>query len=158
MFGKNREYWRDREDCLPMRDNSETLENNSSNDNFVDFKGWRFRAPWRCMCCGMIISLQQFCFGRSCGGCDLGRCNHEKGSAYYSGPRELIDRNAEYFIPEEKWLPVDALPSLRYEKRPVYYKEPPRRIPHFKPRNRQGKPSPSFREPLAYYPVKIAHQ
>lgn len=77
----------------------------SKTDQYVDFKGWRFTAPFRCLCCGKMIGIRQFCFGRSCPACDVGRCRHPKNwCSSYSGPRELIDPNAQYFIPEENWL------------------------------------------------------
>lgn len=75
-----------------------------SEENFVDFKGWRFRAPFRCMCCGAMVSIRQFCFGRSCAPCDTGRCRHVRRSGSFSGPRELIDAADRYFIPEDRWL------------------------------------------------------
>lgn len=71
---------------------------------YVDFKGWRFKSPWRCLCCGRRISLEQFCFGRCCGACDLGKCQHPKYRGCFSGPRQLIDRNAENFLKEDRWL------------------------------------------------------
>lgn len=76
---------------------------------YVDFKGWRFRAPFRCMCCGRIIDIQQFCYGRYCGICDMGKCEHKNGrNAFgimcYSGPREIIDANDPYFLVPERWL------------------------------------------------------
>lgn len=42
---------------------------------FVDFKGKRFYPPFKCLCCGKDISVEQFCYGRTCGYCDCGRCN-----------------------------------------------------------------------------------
>lgn len=74
-------------------------------DVYVDFKGWRFRAPFRCMCCGRMISLRQFCFGRACGGCDCGQCRGHRPQRHlaYSGPRELIDPKDPYFITEDRW-------------------------------------------------------
>ena len=43
-------------------------------DSWVDFKGYRFRKPFKCMCCGKEICALQFSFGRCCGPCDLGAC------------------------------------------------------------------------------------
>lgn len=68
---------------------------------FVDFKGWRLRAPFRCMNCGREVSVQQFCFGRCCGPCDCGSAGFHDGP--FSGPRELLDCTAEYFIAEDRW-------------------------------------------------------
>lgn len=70
--------------------------------NFVDYKGWRFRPPYRCMCCGVMISIRQFCFGRACGPCDCGQRRYV-GYRVYSGPRELIDPKDPYFIEEDRW-------------------------------------------------------
>jgi hypothetical protein len=80
------------------------MENKPNPDVFVDFKGWRFRPPFRCMCCGTMISLEQFCFGRACALCDTGRCNHPKTHKAYSGPRELMNRKDPLFISEDRWL------------------------------------------------------
>lgn len=46
-------------------------------EQYVDFRGHRYTAPWRCLCCGADIDLQQFVWGRMCPYCDMGRC--EKG-------------------------------------------------------------------------------
>jgi hypothetical protein len=76
---------------------------------FVDFKGWRFTAPFRCICCGRKIDVRQFCFGRSCGICDTGKCVHPNSMhgmpiRCYSGPRELIDPNDSHFLAEDRWV------------------------------------------------------
>ncbi len=44
---------------------------------YVDFRGRRYREPFRCLCCGKEICYKQFCWGRTCGYCDSGQC--EKG-------------------------------------------------------------------------------
>lgn len=76
------------------------------NDPYVDFKGWRFRAPFRCICCGQKVDIRQFCFGRACDICDTGKCKHRNNGVRrcYSGPRELIDPEDKYFILPERWL------------------------------------------------------
>ena len=63
-------------------------------DLYFDFKGWRFKPPFHCMCCGKLIHWQQWSFGRSCGTCDTGKCGHTRHmpDAIYSGPAELIDK------------------------------------------------------------------
>lgn len=43
-------------------------------DSFVDFRGYRFKKPFLCMCCGRVICGRQFAFGRTCGTCDVGAC------------------------------------------------------------------------------------
>ncbi|KKM69718.1 hypothetical protein LCGC14_1448090 [marine sediment metagenome] len=46
----------------------------------MDFRGWRFTAPWLCICCGKEICARQWSFGRACGPCDTGSCQswHER--------------------------------------------------------------------------------
>ena len=44
-------------------------------DCHVDFQGFRFTPPFRCMCCGEEICVRQFAFARACGSCDVGSCN-----------------------------------------------------------------------------------
>lgn len=44
-------------------------------DTYVDFKGYRFKPPFYCMCCGKEICGRQFAFGRCCGVCDMGACD-----------------------------------------------------------------------------------
>lgn len=84
----------------------------ADSDVYVDFKGWRFRAPFRCLCCGSMVSLRQFCFGRCCAPCDVGKCRHRRAPGCYSGPRELINANDPYFIAEDRWLnPIEGLAS-----------------------------------------------
>lgn len=50
---------------------------------FVVFNKKRFYPPYKCLCCGKEISLEQFCWGRLCAYCDLGKCgggfSYEKG-------------------------------------------------------------------------------
>lgn len=50
----------------------------------MKFDTWRkFYEPFKCFCCGKIISKQQFRFSTLCPYCDLGRCwslnGYEKG-------------------------------------------------------------------------------
>lgn len=45
-------------------------------DSWVDFRGYRFKPPFLCMCCGKVICARQFAFGRCCGPCDMGACEH----------------------------------------------------------------------------------
>jgi hypothetical protein len=93
--------------CVAEREGDRGAIVSDSVDVFVDFKGWRFRAPFRCLCCGIVISVRQFCFGRDCATCDIGNCRHPNShcsQGCYSGPRELIDINAKYFISEDRWL------------------------------------------------------
>jgi hypothetical protein len=43
-------------------------------ETFVDFRGHRYTPPFRCLCCGSPVSLEQFCWGRMCAYCDVGAC------------------------------------------------------------------------------------
>ena len=45
-----------------------------SSDCWVEFRGYRFHPPFKCMCCGKEICARQFAFGRCCGVCDTGAC------------------------------------------------------------------------------------
>lgn len=73
---------------------------------FVDFKGWRFYTPFRCLCCGKEVSIEQFCFGRACGSCDCGHCRHPRlpSGMSWSGPREIMNRYDSHFIEEHAWI------------------------------------------------------
>lgn len=44
-------------------------------DAWVIFRGYRFKKPFRCICCGKEICMRQFAFGRACGVCDMGGCD-----------------------------------------------------------------------------------
>ena len=44
---------------------------------YVDFRGYRFKKPFLCICCGKEICARQFAFGRACGSCDMGACQTE---------------------------------------------------------------------------------
>ena len=46
-----------------------------SDQTYVDYEGYRFRKPFRCMCCGKEICALQFAFGRCCPPCDIGACD-----------------------------------------------------------------------------------
>ena len=61
---------------------------------FVVFKGRKFYPPYKCLCCGKEISVEQFCWGRVCAYCDLGKC--QKNWKYEEGHgRKDIFENAK---------------------------------------------------------------
>ena len=63
-------------------------------EEFVVFKGKKFYPPYRCLCCGKEVSVKQFCFGRLCAYCDLGKC--QKNWKYLEGHgRKDIFEDAE---------------------------------------------------------------
>jgi hypothetical protein len=41
---------------------------------YIDYNGRRYSPPYRCFCCGAVISRQQFVFSRTCPVCDTGDC------------------------------------------------------------------------------------
>jgi hypothetical protein len=97
-------------------------------DLYFDYKGWRFRPPFHCMYCGIEVSVRQWAFSRSCGGCDVSPSYTARLPfvSYYifAGPHELIDPNDPYFLEEARFLsPEDA------EKHPILNPPAPR-IPH----------------------------
>lgn len=51
-----------------------------SPDARVDWAGYEFTPPFRCMCCGKDICAQQFAFGRACGTCDIGACQTDNAA------------------------------------------------------------------------------
>jgi len=71
---------------------------------YVDFKGYRFSSPFRCLNCGREIGLRQFCFSRLCGGCDCSEARNRHGC--FSGPREVstINPDAPICLRESIWL------------------------------------------------------
>ena len=64
-------------------------------EKFVVFRGKKFYPPFRCLCCGKEISVDQFCWGRLCAYCDLGKCKkngrYEKGH----GRKDIFEQAEE---------------------------------------------------------------
>lgn len=79
-------------------------------DLYIEFKGWRFRAPFHCMRCGVEVCPHQWAFSRSCGGCDVSDSHTARLSIFdgrlFAGPKELIDRSDPHFLTEDRFLPV----------------------------------------------------
>ena len=50
----------------------------TKNKQFADFKGKRFYPPFKCLCCGKEVDVKQFCYGRTCAYCDMGKCQTGK--------------------------------------------------------------------------------
>ena len=103
-------------------------------DLYIDYKGWRWTAPFACMRCGIEVNAEQWAFSRSCGGCDIGKSPTARLSIFdprlFAGPHELVDPEHSHFLEEDRFLsPDDA------EKFPVL--DPP--IPvHFPPFQHYG--------------------
>ena len=99
-------------------------------DIYIDFKGWRWKAPFACMRCGVTVDPQQWAYSRSCGSCDVGKSPTARLHAFdprlFAGPHELIDADDKFFLSEDRFLdPADR------EKFPVL--DPPSPV-HFPPR------------------------
>jgi len=71
-------------------------------DSYVDFEGYRYHPPFRCMCCGKEICARQFAFGRCCRPCDTGAC-------------QTHHRNFQISVAHEhpEWWSLDALEYRR---------------------------------------------
>ncbi len=66
-------------------------------EKFVIFKGKKFTPPFKCLCCGIDVGDKQFCYGRTCGYCDMGSCNrgvfkYEEGH----GRKDIFEEAEDY--------------------------------------------------------------
>lgn len=109
-------------------------------DLFIDFRGWRWTAPFICFYCGIEVCFLQWAFSRSCGGCDVSNSHTARLRFHqcFAGPHELRDKDDSLFIPEDRM--VD--PGER-DKHPVLN---PRREP-FPPVPFDRKPFPPLHRP-----------
>ncbi len=82
--------------------------------NFVVFKGKKFYPPYKCLCCGKEISVEQFCFGRLCGYCDCGKCN--KGGYEKGHGRKDIFESAEDLGDELQEMMKEKLEQIEDKK------------------------------------------
>ena len=77
-------------------------------DIYIDFKGWRWKAPFACMRCGIEVDPLQWAYSRSCGSCDVGKSHtarlHAFDARLFAGPHELIDRDDQFFLAEDRFL------------------------------------------------------
>jgi hypothetical protein len=101
-------------------------------DLYFDHRGWRFRAPFVCMGCGIEVCPHQWAFSRSCGGCDMSVSKTRRlmfrafvGPHEFIGPRDSLCLDESRFVdPAEK----AGFPVL-YERSPwtTPWPQPPRR-------------------------------
>ena len=80
-------------------------------DAHIDFRGWRFTAPFLCHRCGIEICIYQFAFSRSCGPCDLAHSKtallHPMDLRFFAGPHaelpldQVDERTKRYKITPE---------------------------------------------------------
>jgi len=71
----------------------------------IEFRGYRFWPPFFCFTCGRGISVSQWCFSRTCGGCDssLGIARQQRtGGRLFAGQVEIDPktRDQKYSIVE----------------------------------------------------------
>ena len=79
---------------------------------FVVFKGKKFYPPYKCLCCGKEVSVKQFCFGRVCAYCDLGKC--QKNGKYEEGHgRKDIFEQAEEIGDEFQEIVKEKLKEIK---------------------------------------------
>lgn len=80
---------------------------------YADFKGRRFYVPFKCLCCGKEISTEQFCYGRTCGYCDIGQCQdkylgykkgHGRKDIFGMHSKKGIKRMKDTQIIIDKWI------------------------------------------------------
>lgn len=85
-------------------------------ERFVVFKGKKFYPPYRCLCCGKEISEKQFCWGRVCAYCDLGKC--QKNGEYEEGHgRKDIFKTAEELGDEFQEIVKEKIKQIEDEKK-----------------------------------------
>lgn len=112
----------------------------------VDYRGWRFTAPFICMGCGIPVCVHQWCFSRSCGPCDVSTSTTRRllyGQCFAGSRTKLAEFDeANGDIPEDHF--VDPAKRLDY---PVMQRPKPR-IPPRIPRPHPPR-KPPFRRPNA---------
>ncbi len=83
---------------------------------FVVFKGKKFYAPFKCLCCGIDVSEEQFCFGRVCAYCDCGRCLKSSFGYDKEHNRKDIFENAEDVGDEFEEMIKEKIEKIKDEK------------------------------------------
>jgi len=90
--------------------------------DYIELRGWRFWAPWRCCCCGCIISREQFAAGMLCPRCDTNACTHVKTPKLYSGPRQWLNPFEANVYKEDDFHPIAEPEAMQYA--------PPKELPN----------------------------
>lgn len=94
-------------------------------DLHFDYKGWRFTAPFICMCCGNEICFRQWARSRTCGPCDGSRSSTRRliGRKCFAGPHEKLPTHGQnnYDIEEDEFVdPAAKDKHPRIGKKPKY--------------------------------------
>ena len=82
---------------------------------FVVFKEKKFYAPYRCLCCGVEVSEHQFCWGRVCAYCDVGRCQGSNGDEVGHNRKDILE-NAEDYGDEFEEMVKEKIEIIKDEK------------------------------------------
>lgn len=86
-----------------------------SPDSWVDFRGYRFKPPFYCMCCGKVICARQFAYGRCCGPCDMGACQYGnrafRRSAVHDTPAWGRNNGEEGFLKFVEFTKAEKIPQ-----------------------------------------------
>lgn len=86
-------------------------------DAHLDFRGWRFFAPFYCFYCGDPLCIFQFMFSRSCGGCDVSESKTARVRIHehriFAGKHERLDVHSNSDINPEF---IDALTREDYPR------------------------------------------
>lgn len=102
----------------------------------VYHRGYRFFPPFVCGACGDPISVRQFAFSRSCGGCDVNRSTTRRFSPYdhrrFLGGRVVLEDGSDRWRIHPVFIP--AAEAKNYPR--IAPRVPPRPLP--KPRGMQG--------------------
>lgn len=110
--------------CQPRCKDCECQHNPIPDGFYLDFKGWRFTAPFICGGCGIEICFKKWMSSGTCKQCDVDNSKNVRAPwcKMFSGPRTLVDKNAAQFISENSFLepkdrdiyyPKDRWPYLR---------------------------------------------
>lgn len=125
----------------------ESLHERIPADLFFDYRGWKFTAPFICMCCGIEICFRQWAFSRSCGPCDISdsKTHRVLYGKCFAGPHVKLEtwKASDRDIPESHF--VDPADRLEYPVMLPVARRPPPPPPKPKPRPSPPRPQPPLR-------------
>lgn len=92
-------------------------------DAYVDYRGWRWTAPFICMGCGIEVCIRQWAYSRSCGPCDVShsRTRRLRGHQCFVGPHERLDTwsDEKHDIPEDHFIGASERDKYKLINLPV---------------------------------------